>query len=140
MRAVPVFKRTRTVCDADIDAFGHVNNLVWIRFIVELADAHSRAAGLDPPAYKKIGGFWIVRRHEIDYHAPALPDERIVEETWISRLRGARSVRRCRFAREIDGKRLVSSTTHWAYVDAQTQRPRRIDAGVLQRFQVLADD
>ena len=83
MRAVPVFRRTRTVSDADIDAFGHVNNLVWIRFVVELADAHSRAAGLDPSAYRKIGGFWIVRRHEIDYHAPALPDERIVEETWI---------------------------------------------------------
>ena len=83
-----IFRRTRVVTDEDLDALGHVNNVVWVRFIVELANAHSSAVGLDWRAYRKLGGMWIVRRHEIDYARSALPGEEIVEETWISRMKG----------------------------------------------------
>lgn len=130
----PVFRRVRTVVEADTDQFGHVNNVVWVRLVVELAQAHSQAVGLDPRAYARIGGVWIVRRHELDYHAPAVPGERIVEETWIEDLRGARSLRRSRFSRESDGADIVTAATQWAWVDARTLRPRRIDAEVIALF------
>jgi acyl-CoA thioester hydrolase len=129
-----IFRRVRTVAEADTDLFGHVNNVVWVRLVVELAQAHSHAVGLDPEAYRRIGGVWIVRRHELDYHAPAAPRERIVEETWVEELRGARSIRRSRFTREDDARELVTAVTQWAYVDARTLRPRRIDAEVFARF------
>jgi acyl-CoA thioester hydrolase len=134
----PIFRRVRAVTGADIDGLGHVNNVVWVHFIVELADAHSRAQGLDPEAYRRIGGIWIVRRHEIDYHAPVTAGEEIVEETWVAEFRGARSVRRSRFSLP-DSQPLVSAITHWAYVDARTQKPRRIDSEVLVRFRVHPD-
>ena len=129
-----VFRRTRRVRDEDTDALGHVNNVAWVRFVVELADAHSRAVGLDWAAYRRIGGLWIVRRHEIDYARAAIPDEEISEETWVELARGARSVRRSRFLRSEGGELLVEATTHWAFVDTKTQRPKRIHPEVIDRF------
>lgn len=129
-----VFRRTRRVRDEDTDALGHVNNVAWVRFVVELADAHSRAVGLDRAAYQRIGGMWIVRRHEIDYARAAIPSEEISEETWVELARGARSVRRSRFLRSEGGELLVEASTHWAFVDTKTQRPKRIHPEVIDRF------
>ncbi len=129
-----VFRRTRRVRDEDTDALGHVNNVAWVRFVVELADAHSRAVGLDWAAYRRIGGMWIVRRHEIDYARAATPGEEITEETWVEFLRGARSLRRSRFVRSEGGEILVEASTEWAFVDTKTQRPKRVHPEVVQRF------
>ena len=137
MSGSAVFKRTRTIEDEHVDQLGHVNNVVWINLAIDLAVAHAGSVGMDFEATKKLGGIWIVRRHEIDYHQPALPGEEVLEETWISSLRGARSVRNARFTRVKDGARLVSAVTHWAYVDTRTQRPRRIDPEILKVFEVL---
>jgi acyl-CoA thioester hydrolase len=134
MTEAAIFRRTRGVIAADVDQLGHVNNAVWVRFVVELADAHSRALGLDWAAYRRIGGMWIVRRHEIDYLAPAVVDEELVESTYVSEMRGARSVRHAQFHRASDGLLLVSALTQWAWVDTRTQRPKRIAPEVLERF------
>ena len=134
MTLEPVFRRERTVKPEDLDALGHVNNAVWVRFIVELADAHSSSLGLDWKAYRRLGGMWIVRRHEIDYLVSATCDERVVEETWIQAMRGARSERRARFTRQRDGVVLLQSLTQWAFVDTRSQRPRRIAPEVLAAF------
>jgi acyl-CoA thioester hydrolase len=137
MSAEPVFRRRRVVVGEDVDALGHVNNTVWVRFVVELADAHSRAAGFDWKRIRELGGLWIVRRHEIDYDLPALPGEELLEETWVESLRGARSVRCARFTRARDGAVLVRARTQWAFVDFETQRPRRIPKEILEAFTLL---
>ena len=139
MTEAAVFQRTRTIEDNHADLLGHVNNVVWIELTIELAAAHANALGLGYEATKKLRGIWIVRRHEIDYHRPALPGEKVLEETWVSSLRGARSIRNSRFTRVGDGARLVSSITHWAYVDIETQRPRRMDPAILEAFEVVQD-
>jgi acyl-CoA thioester hydrolase len=137
--AEAVFRRVRRVPPESIDALGHVNNLAWVGFVVDLASDHSTAVGLDFEAYRRLGGFWIVRRHEIDYHRAALPSDQLLEETWISEQRGARSVRHARFRRAQGGELFVAARTEWAFVDATTQRPRRIPEAVTSRFVVLAE-
>ena len=129
-----VYERTRIVQAGDLDGLGHVNNTVWVRFVVELANAHSTSLGFGYKGTRKLGGLWIVRRHEIDYHASAGEGETLVEQTWVSRMRGARSIRHGLFTRQADGERLLSSTTHWAYVDPATLRPRRIHPTLLAAF------
>lgn len=134
MTADAIFRRERTIRDVDLDQLGHVNNTVWVQFIVELADAHSTANGFGWKVYRELGGMWIVRRHEIDYIQPATLGERLVEETWVASMRGARSERRCRFTRTPDGTVAVRSVTQWAFVDTSTHRPRRVLPEVLQAF------
>ena len=130
-----VFRRIRTIRDTDIDELGHVNNVVWVRFVVEMATGHSEAVGLDAAAYRAIGAWWIVYRHEIDYRAPAFPGDRIIEETWVSEMRGARSIRHVRFRRETDDALLLEATTTWVFVDARTHKPKRIAPEVRAAFE-----
>ena len=134
----PIFKRTRAVVADDCDELGHVNNVRWLAFVGELAGAHAVRRGSDNDTLREQGSIWIVRRHEIDYHRSALPRETIVEETWVEEMSGARSVRHSRFTREADGALLVSAVTTWAFVDAVTQRPRRIPAEMIERFRSAA--
>jgi len=135
----PVFRRSRIIRDTEIDELGHVNNVVWVRLVMELAGAHSRAVGLDLAAYRRLGGIYVVRRHELDYLQPAFPNDEVTEETWIAQMRGARTLRRARFTRKSDGARLLESTSHWAFVDFSTQRPRRLPSEVLERFTVFEE-
>ncbi len=130
-----VYRRRRVIAAADVDGLGHVNNTVWVRFIIELADAHSSARGFDWKTVRALGGQWIVRRHEIDYLRSAVPGEEIVEETWVASIRGARSVRMCRFTRPSDGLEYVTSTTQWAFTDKETLKPRRIPLEILKEFE-----
>lgn len=129
-----VYRRHRTVGPDDVDRLGHVNNTVWVRFVVELASAHSTARGFDGRTVRELGGVWLVRRHEIDYHRSAPLGAEIEEETWIESMRGARSVRRARFTRPSDGAEYVTAATHWAFTEPGTQRPRRIPPEILKQF------
>jgi acyl-CoA thioester hydrolase len=130
---IAVFRRERTVAPRDVDLLGHVNNVVWVRFVVELAAAHADALGVGFEAMRARGGIWIVRRHELTYHANVPLGARIREITWISSLRGALSLRHARFEGE-GGALLVEADTEWAYVDAKTLRPRRVPPDVRGRF------
>jgi acyl-CoA thioester hydrolase len=130
---IPIFRRERTVAPRDIDVLGHVNNLVWVRYVVELAAAHADALGVGFEATRARGGIWIVRRHDVLYHANVPGGSRIHEITWVSSLRGALSLRHARFESEA-GVLLVEANTEWAYVDAATLKPRRVPAEVHERF------
>jgi acyl-CoA thioester hydrolase len=130
---LPIFRRERIVAPRDVDRLGHVNNVVWVRFVVELAAAHADALGAGFEATRARGGIWIVRRHELTYHANVPLGATIRESTWISSLRGALSLRHARFESEA-GALLVEASTEWAYVDATTLRPRRVPPEVRARF------
>jgi acyl-CoA thioester hydrolase len=132
-----VFARKRTIEPRHIDLLGHVNNVIWVEFVVRLADAHSSALGFGRERVRELGGQWIVRRHEIDYHASAVVGDEILEETWVEQMRGARSLRRSRFTRIGDRTLLVAGATHWAYCDPRTLRPTRIHAELLRAFEEL---
>jgi len=133
---IPIFHRHRTVAPRDIDLLGHVNNVVWVRYVVELAAAHADALGVGFEQTRKLGGIWIVRRHDVLYHGNVPGGATIRETTWVSSLRGALSVRHARFESE-GGELLVEATTEWAYVDAATLRPRRVPAAVRERFDAV---
>ena len=61
-----------TVADEDIDILGHASNIAFVRWIQDATLAHSAAVGLGLEAYQRLGGVFVVVRHEIDYLRPAL--------------------------------------------------------------------
>jgi acyl-CoA thioester hydrolase len=129
------FSRERIIHPRNIDALGHVNNLVWVRFVVELATAHSAHLGWDETAYRRHGAWWVIHRQEITYHAPAFVADPVVEETWISLMKGGRCVRESRLRR--GDALLLSARTTWVWTEATSGRPRRIPAAMLESFPVL---
>jgi acyl-CoA thioester hydrolase len=112
---------------ADIDALGHVNNVVYLRWAQEAAEAHwSRLAS--PGERSAIA--WVVLRHEIDYKQAAKPGDSVHALTWVGETEGVRSVRHVQIFRE-PGILLAEAKTTWVLVDAVTQRPKRIGPDVL---------
>jgi len=135
---IPIYSRERTICAEDTDELDHVNNIVWLRFVVALAHAHAAAVGIAAEAHERMGVAWVVRRHEIEYLRSAVLGERILESTWVTELRGARCRRAFAFRRVTNGETLVRAESLWAFVDRKTQRPRRMPAEILDRFAVVA--
>ncbi|HEX4338745.1 MAG TPA: thioesterase family protein [Polyangiaceae bacterium] len=126
------YRHLITVAPGDIDALGHANNVVWVRWVNEAAIAHSNSVGLDHEMYVSLGVIWVVRRHDLEYLVPALEGELLDAFTWIADLRGATSRRRTVIER--DGRVLMRAETTWALIDTGTGKPRRIPAEMLARY------
>lgn len=123
---------------ADIDELGHVSNLVYLRWVLEVAMAHSRALGWDYPDYRTLGAVFVVRRHEIDYIVPVLEGQTIVAETWVDSWRPASCVRRTELVRVDGGTRTVvaRAATTWALISLGSGKPVRIPDHLREKFAV----
>ena len=118
----------------DIDELDHVSNLTYLRWVIAAARAHSDARGLDFAAYRRHGGVFVVKRHEIDYLHPAVANDRIAVITWVESWQSASSFRRTRIVRVADGRELASARTQWVFISLERQRPTRIPAEVKNAF------
>jgi acyl-CoA thioester hydrolase len=115
------------VAPADIDGQGHVNNVVYLRWMQEAATAHWDAKAT---AELKARVNWVVTRHEVDYKAPAFAGERLVARTWVGQPSGATWERFIEIRRMADDRLLARGRSIYAALDPATGRPRRVDAGL----------
>lgn len=120
----------------DIDELGHASNLVYLRWVLEAALAHSTAVGLDQRAYLDRGEVWVVRAHQIEYVRPALAGEKLAVDTRVASMSAANSMRRTTITRVSDGALLCKASTDWVFVDVRRGRPRRIPEDVRVRFPI----
>ncbi len=118
-----VFRLPITVMPADIDELNHVNNVVYVRWIQDVAFAHWDTMA---PEELKHQCRWVVLRHEIDYHAPALPGDLVEASTWIDPAKGVRQKRYVSIKRTNDSRVLASACTTWCLLDPQTGRPKQV--------------
>jgi acyl-CoA thioester hydrolase len=126
MQERETFRLELTVRDEDVDVLGHASNIAFVRWIQEVAIAHSAAVGFDLDAYQRLGAAFVVVRHEVDYLRPALLGDRIEARTWISSAMVAKVLRSTELVRVSDGQLLAKSLTTWGFVELATGRPRRI--------------
>jgi len=119
--------------EADIDGLGHVSNLVYLRWVLEAATAHSTARGWDLDAYKQLGSVWVVRRHELDYLGQVTLGQSLVAETWVDSWKQVSCVRKTELIR--DGQVVARCATTWAFLSLASGRPQRIPEQLLAAFQ-----
>lgn len=121
-----------TAVAADIDALGHVNNTVYVRWVQDAAIAHwSKLATSE--MQKEI--VWMVLRHEIDYKSAAKEGDNLILKTWIGTAEGLRFDRHTEILNN-DRKLLVQARTVWCPIDPQTGRPKKVSADVRKMFSV----
>ena len=121
--------------ERDIDANGHVNNIVYLQWMQDAAIAHSDALGCTALT-SAAGCCWVARSHHIEYLRPAYAGDRIAVITWIvDATRKSSSVRRYQMVRDTDGAVLAKGETLWVFLDTQTGRPRTIPAEVIGCFE-----
>lgn len=125
------FSHQIPVHPADIDELGHVNNVIYLRWVQEVAAAHWLAVA---PAEMQEAYSWVVLRHEIDYHRPAFMGDEIAGYTWVGAHEGAKIIRYVQLYRAGNQQLLAEATTTWCLLDAQSLRPKRINDQVAQTF------
>ena len=111
------FEHRFAVRDEDIDRLGHVNNVVYVQWVQDVATAHWRAAARQDHLANVL---WVLARHEIDYKVSAMPGDEIIARTWVSEPDGIRYPRHVELFRAADEKLLARSLTLWCPVDART--------------------
>ena len=133
MNAPERYRLPITVQPADIDEQGHVNNVVFLRYVQDVATAHWRSAA---PAADQAALVWVVVRHEIDYKRPARLGDELVAETWVGPASRRTFERNTEIRGALDGELRVRARTLWCPLDAVTLRPTEPSAAVRERFAV----
>ncbi|NLU71431.1 acyl-CoA thioesterase [Streptomyces sp. HNM0575] len=127
-----------------MDAYGHVNNVVHLRYLEEARiDFMFRLAGEavasspdEPPPFKTGA---VVARHEIDYVRPLFHRyEPVTVETWVTKMNAASTT----IAYEIkdEGTVYVRAETVIVPYDLEKERPRRLTAGERAFLEDYFDD
>lgn len=126
-----------TVGEADIDEIGHANNIAYVRWIQDVALGHSAAVGFDFDAYKRIGGVFVVRRHEIDYLRSVLRGDVLELRTRVDRAMAAKCFRMTEIA-NAEGVVVLRAVTTWGWIDLASGRPARIPEAVRSAFGITS--
>ena len=126
------------VSAAEIDAYDHVNNSVYMTWFDRAAWDHSAAVGLPVEQCLALDRGMVVLRSVIAYVRPALRGDAVRVATWI--LPGQRKVRvsrRFQVLRDSDGATLARAEIEYACVELSTGRPSRWPPVFLERYIVI---
>ena len=126
---------TIAVQRADIDQQNHVNNIVYLRWVQEVATTHWEAAA---PATARDAIGWVVLRHEIDYKTPASLGDEILLRTWVGEATRITFERFTEIRRLSAGSQslLAKARTLWVPINPETGKPTRVPPEVRARFSV----
>jgi acyl-CoA thioester hydrolase len=130
--AMKTFELTITVSPKDIDELHHVNNVVYVQWVQDVAKAHWETLAPKEVLEKYI---WMVLRHEVDYSGQALVGDVLVAKTWVAWSEGVKSERHVEISNKATGKVVTKAKTLWCLLDAQTKRPKRIEEDITSVFQ-----
>lgn len=115
----------------DIDELNHVNNVVYVQWIQDVAKAHWERLATKAIQNKYI---WVVLRHEVDYLGQTVEGDFLMARTWVEWSEGVKSERHVEIRNKETGKMVVKSKTLWCLLDAVTKRPRRIESDITAIF------
>jgi len=129
------FIQPRCVAAGDIDEFGHVNNIKYIAWSLEIAWAHSNFLGLSFGDYQRLGVGCVVWRHEFDYLAAAREGEEILIATWIAHNDNRiRLTRAYEMRRAADDVILFRGQTLFVSVDMANGKPARMPKEFIEGY------
>jgi acyl-CoA thioester hydrolase len=123
---------------ADMDAFGHVNNVTFLRYLEEARiDFMFQASPAEDDV--SFSGGAVVARHEIDYLRPLVHrHEPVTVETWVSDITAASMT--VKYEVRDEGTLYARASTVVVPYNLAEQRPRRITAEEKAYLEKYLDD
>ena len=125
------FKTEIIVSKTAIDTLKHVNNVVYLQWVQEVAEQHWNAS-TDSASRKKLA--WVVVNHFIEYKSPAFENDVLILKTWVQNYSGVTSERHTEIIRKTDNKLLVKAKTLWCLLNKNTGKPMRITDALKAKF------
>ncbi|EAT58927.1 acyl-CoA thioesterase [Chlorobium ferrooxidans] len=127
------FSITIRVEPEDIDMLGHVNNVVYLRWVQEAAMAHWSTIAPEDEQEKLI---WVIRRHEIDYKRPALLGDTVLVRTWIGNASRFEFDRHTEILHASSLRPLAIVRTVLCPIDRKSGRPTDVSPAIRELFSV----
>lgn len=123
------FSHSFTVKTEHLDEQNHVNNVVYVQWIQDVAVAHWRSL-VNEEIQNSFT--WFLLRHEIDYKQQAFEGEEITATTWVGK---ATKVTCERFTEIKRGEvLLVKAKSNWCMLDINTKKPAKISEEIRKQF------
>jgi len=135
-----IFERQYKVPAADVNFMKHVDNQIYLRWMNEVAFAHSGACGWAQDDYANIGSGFVVKSHFIEYLAPTFENEELLFMSWLSDMSDRKSTRHYRFFKLPDYRLFMRAETKWVYVDLEKGRPMDIPNAVRDSFTIVSEE
>ncbi|WP_180083956.1 thioesterase family protein [Acinetobacter sp. YH12145] len=134
-----IFDLKITVQAEHIDTLNHVNNVVYVSWMQDVATAHIEALGLGLKEYIELKHAMVAVEHHVQYRKAALEGEEIILRTWLNDINGLYSFRQYVFYRPKDKAILFTGNTQWACIEIATGRPKRMSPTFTQAYRPIAD-
>lgn len=129
---------TLDVSPRDIDAYGHVNNSVYLSWLDRAAWSHSAVLGVSiEECVTRLRRGMAAHRTEIDYLRAAVSGDRVLVGTWIVHSdRKLRVERRFQVRRAADGETLARARIDYVCINLDSGRAARMPV-LFQRTYVV---
>jgi acyl-CoA thioester hydrolase len=118
----------------ECDAYGHVNNAVYLRYMQEAGIGAAAALGQDHKMLEAMNKIWFPRFTEIEYLYPISAGDLVDVKTWVSGFRRVISRRMYDFILPADEKVIARGYTDWVFLDQDQLRPVTIPMEVKSAF------
>ncbi|MFB3105502.1 MAG: acyl-CoA thioesterase [Pseudomonadales bacterium] len=110
----------------DVDAYGHVNNVVYIKWLEACAWAHSAAVGLSESRCVEMARGMAVRAIHVEYLAAAYDGDEILVGNWIAANDGRlRVTRRYQLLNQHTGITVMRGDVDFVCLNLSSGRPAR---------------
>lgn len=121
----------------DIDSYGHVNNVVYVRWLAECAWAHSAAVGLPEDECVAMRRGMAVRTFHIDLLAAAYLGDELLVGDWVSASDGRlRATRTYQIIQPASGRTLLRGHIDYVCINLDNGRPVRMPPEFAERYTV----
>ncbi|MEM9325975.1 MAG: thioesterase family protein [Bacteroidota bacterium] len=124
-----IYEKEITVQSAHLDLLQHVNNVTYLQWVQDMAEAHWTAKSTHAINEEV---YWVVLSHYIEYKKPAFLGDQLTGRTFVENSDGFRSERHVEFYR--GGQLLARAETQWCLIDRRTHRPKRISEEIKELF------
>ena len=114
-----------------LDKLNHVNNVVYLQWVNDIAEKHWGLLSND--SINKTY-YWVAIRHEIDYINQAFLGDEITVFTWVGESEGVKSLRHTHIYKE--ETLLAKAQSTWCLIDAKTNKLTRIKQDILDLISV----
>jgi acyl-CoA thioester hydrolase len=118
----------------ECDAFGHLNNANYLRYMQEVAFDASAAAGYDLARYNEMSCHWLIRETDIEYLRPIQYGDTVEVKTWVADFLRVRSQRAYEFCLTGTGTLVARGRTDWVFVNSKTSLPTTIPDELTKAF------
>lgn len=135
-----IFDLNLQVKPEHIDILGHVNNVVYIQWMQDVALAHIEQLGLGLTQYLELKHAMVAVEHHVQYRKAAIEGDELILRTWLDHIDALYSYRKYAFYRPKDQSVLFVGNTKWACIEIATGRPKRMSPSFIQAYQPIEKD